>query len=119
MSELKLYGSNVIDGIKQDTKESMKEFVEVTKKDAPKSKKKRSGTFSRNIISKKTLETENRITYTWYVKDPEYRLTHLIKNGHQTRKGDRKTKANDFLTENYNKVEKKYLDKIERRIGNV
>lgn len=102
--ELTIYSEAVTEGIKKVNDKCMKEFVNDTKRDAPTSKSKRSGTFRKNITSKTTLDTPNRKVNTWYVKDPEYRLTHLLKNGHAKRNGGR-TKAQDFITPNYTKLE--------------
>lgn len=113
--ELKLYEHSVVEGIKKLSDECMEEFVSDTKRDAPKSGSKRSGTFQKNITSKVTKDTPNRKVNTWYVKNPEYRLTHLIKNGHATRNGGR-TKAQDFITPNYNKLEKNFGEGIKEVI---
>lgn len=113
--ELKLYSSSVVKGMKKINDECMEEFVSDTKRDAPRSKTKRSGKFAKNITSKTTLDTPNRKVNTWYVKNPEYRLTHLIKNGHATRNGGR-TKAQDFITPNYNKLEVKFEEGIKEVI---
>lgn len=115
-NELKLYSSSVTDGMKKINDECMKEFVSDTKRDAPRSNSKRSGRFAKNITSKTTFETPNRKVNTWYVKDPEYRLTHLIKNGHAKRNGGR-TKAQDFITPNYNKLEKNFEEGIKEVIN--
>lgn len=115
-NELKIYSATVTEGMKRINDECMKEFVSDTKKDAPRSKTKRSGTFAKNITSKTTLETPNRKVNTWYVKDPEYRLTHLIKNGHAKRNGGR-TKAQDFITPNYNKLEQNFEEGIKEVIS--
>lgn len=114
-NELQIYSSSVTDGMKKVNDECMKEFVSDTKKDSPRSKTKRSGTFAKNITSKTTLETPNKKVNTWYVKDPEYRLTHLIKNGHAKRNGGR-TKAQDFITPNYNKLEENFEEGIKEVI---
>ena len=114
-NELKIYSSSVTEGMKKVNDECMKEFVSDTKTDAPKSKTKRSGTFAKHITSKTTLDTPNRKVNTWFVKDPEYRLTHLIKNGHAKRNGGR-TKAQDFITPNYNKLEEKFEEGIKEVI---
>ena len=115
-NELKLYNSSVTEGMKKINDECMKEFVSDTKRDAPKSNLKRKGTFAKNITSKTTLETPNRKVNTWHVKDPEYRLTHLIKNGHAKRNGGR-TKAQDFITPNYDKLEKNFDEGIKEVIN--
>ena len=116
-NELNKYSKEVTEGVKFKTKEAMDEFVKLTKQDAPRSDMKRKGTFAKNITSKKTYSGLSGDIYTWYVKDPEYRLTHLLKNGHQTRKGGR-TKAQDFITNNYNNVEEKYIKGVEEVIKN-
>lgn len=115
--ELENYNQVVTEKIKIKSKDAMNEFVKLTKKDAPKSNAKRKGTFMRNITSKKTYSGLGGDIYTWYVKDPEYRLTHLLKNGHATRNGGR-TRAKDFITNNYNNVEEKYLEEVEEVIKN-
>ena len=113
--ELKIYSATVTEGMKKINDECMKEFVSDTKRDAPRSNTRRSGKFAKHITSKTTLNTPNKKVNTWYVKDPEYRLTHLLKNGHATRKGGR-TKAQDFITPNYNKLEVKFEEGIKEVI---
>lgn len=112
--ELKIYNSQVVEGMKKVNDECMKEFVDDTKQDAPRGHRKK---FYRNITSKTTLETPNKKVNTWYVKDPEYRLTHLIAFGHATKNGGR-TKAQDFLTPNYEKLEKNFEEGIKEVIQN-
>lgn len=112
--ELTLYGEDVIKGIKAKNTEVTKQFVADTRADAPRSKTRRSGTFAKNITYKKTKETDKVLINTWYVKDPEYRLTHLLKNGHQTKGGGR-TKPQDFITNNYNRA----MDEFEKGIEEV
>ena len=74
-NELKLYSSNVVEGMKKVNDKCMKEFVKDTKKDAPVGNREKH--YYQHITSKTTLDTPNRKVNTWYVKDPEYRLTHL------------------------------------------
>lgn len=112
--ELKLYGAEVTEGIKKKNDECMKQFVKDTKKDAPQGKRKK---FYKHITSKTTVNKPNRKVNTWYVKDPEYRLTHLIKNGHAKRNGGR-TKAQDFITNNYEKMERDYEEGVKEVIQN-
>ena len=112
--ELKLYGAEVTEGIKKKNDECMKQFVKDTKKDAPQGRRKE---FYKHISSKTMVDTPNKKINAWYVKDPEYRLTHLIKNGHAKRNGGR-TKAQDFITNNYEKMEKNYEEGIKEVIQN-
>ena len=114
MNELKLYSSGVNERVKEINDECMSEFVKDTKRDAPKGSRNK---FYKNITSKTTYETQREKINTWYVKDPEYRLTHLIKNGHATRNGGR-TRANDFISSNYEKMEKEYETKVKEAVEN-
>lgn len=112
--ELKIYSAEVTEGIKKANDETMKEFVEDTKQDAPKGARPK---YYKNITSKTTFESPNKKVNTWYVKDPEYRLTHLIAFGHATRNGGR-AEAQDFLTPNYEKLEKNFDERIKEVIQN-
>ena len=93
-----------------------------TKKDAPTKTRE----YKKHITYKKTKETSTSAVYTWYVKDPEYRLTHLISKGHRlvvgTGPGNKipkevgKTKSNDYLSRNVIEAEKKFVKGVKEII---
>ena len=109
---LKDYNRDVIENTKNIIHDVSKEFKSNTKKDAPRGQRNK---YNKYIDVKTTYESISGVTDTWYVKDPEYRLTHLIKNGHQTRNGGR-TKGNDFIDKNYFKAEKEIEERISKEI---
>ena len=104
---LEEYSNTLKDDVKEITHQVSKEFKENTKKDAPRGNRQK---FYRHIDVRQN-ETLDGAVDTWYVKDPEYRLTHLIKNGHQKVNGGR-TKSNDFIDRNYEKAEKDFEEKL-------
>lgn len=106
MEELNIYHDDIDKGMREVISDCSSEFVKDTKQDAPKGDRKK---FYKSIAKKNLLNKPHQYVDVWYVKDPEYRLTHLIKNGHATVNGGR-TKAQDFITPNYEKMEEK-LDK--------
>lgn len=108
------YKKEVADGVKEVTHKVSNELKKDTQRDAPRGRRKK---FYRHIAIKKVRETQDGAVDMWYVKDPEYRLTHLIKNGHQKRNGGR-TKSNDFIDRNYEKAEKNFEEKIKEVITN-
>ena len=108
---LENYNSEITKNTKKIIHEVSEDFKNNTKNDAPKGKRKK---YYKNIDVKTTFENSRGVTDTWYVKDPEYRLTHLIKNGHQTKNGGR-TKGNDFIDKNFSKAEKE----LESKIGEI
>lgn len=115
---LTTYRVGVEEKIRAATEAKMKELVKKTKATAPKGK--REGEYKRHITadysrlrkpSARGLQGNN-ISATWYVRAPEYRLTHLLVNGHATRNGDR-TQANPFLQNAVDQVIPEYEREIE------
>lgn len=106
--ELTLYNNRVVDGIKKEAKRSMNQLVKDTKSTAPVGKRKKH--YRDSISSKKIFENDRSIAYLWYVKGSDYRLSHLLENGHALRNGGRTTgthfikKASDPILEQYVKA---------------
>lgn len=106
-----VYKSNVAARILKLTKAQTRKLVKLTRQRAPK----QTGRFRKHISS----AVENNGIFgakgTWYVKDPDYRLTHLLVHGHQTRSGGR-TKPDDFLETSLDEVEEEYLEEIKKAV---
>ncbi len=85
--ELTSYSNDVIASVKQEAKSSMKRLVKDTKATAPVGRRKKH--YRDSITSSKTEETARSVSYVWHVKGPDYRLSHLLENGHQLRTGGR------------------------------
>ncbi len=105
---LKLYNEEITEEVKNIAKEVKDELVKNTKKDAPI----RTGNYKKNITSVKTSESKRHVTYTWYVKDPEYRLSHLIAHGHRLKNG-KKSRKNDFIEKNEKEAVNNYIKRVE------
>ena len=114
--ELTLYSKGVIDAVKDITKKKMQELVKQTKATAPVGR--RSKHYRDSISSKTTKETDREIVRTWYVKGSDYRLSHLLNNGHATRNGGRYP-GTHFITKAYEPIEKEYEKEVEDAIENV
>ena len=116
--ELTVYSTEVTDKLKKIAKKYTSQLVKTTKATAPSGNRKYNK-YRDSIQSKKLNESERGITYVWYVnsKDSNYRLTHLLVNGHATRSGGR-TRANDFLKKAVDNMEKDYLKEVEEVIKN-
>jgi hypothetical protein len=106
--EMELYHHDVIVVVKKETKKSMKKLVELTK---VQSYIQDSGKYRDAITSRNLRETSRLIIMQWYVKPPHHRLSHLLNNGHATRKGGR-TVAYKHITIATELVSKEYQDKI-------
>lgn len=113
--ELTLYSQNVIDGIKKEAKNSMLRLVKDTKATAPVGKRKKH--YRDSIKSKKVAENNRGITYVWYVAGSDYRLSHLLENGHALRDGGRTT-GTHFIQKASDPIIEQYLKAVEEVIKN-
>lgn len=114
-TELKNYTDDVIKGVKNESKRAMDNLVSRTKATAPVGKRRKH--YRDSITSKQTKNTPLQAIYTWFVKGSDYRLSHLLNNGHALRNGGRYA-GTQFITKAYNAVEKDYTEAVERVIKN-
>lgn len=112
--ELTLYHQEVNEKIDAASEEAVKALVKKTKATAPVGKR---NSYRKKIAGKLLKKTANGSTYVWYVKAPDYRLTHLLVHGHATKDGGR-TKADPFLKNALDQVLPDYEKKVEEAIKN-
>ncbi len=115
---LTIYSEDINEKLREVTRESMKQLVKETKATAPRGRRK--GQYRRHITADyKNLKGSVRgiqgqdISATWYVRAPEYRLTHLLVYGHLKRNGVDRTKASPFLHNARDKVVQEYEQKVQ------
>lgn len=113
--ELSIYHENVEDKLREVTRQHMTDLVKKTRATAPVGKR---GTFRKNIAGDfRGLKKGRTIKATWYVKAPDYRLTHLLVHGHAKKNGGR-TRANPFLHNALNEVLPAYERAVEEAVKN-
>ena len=113
--ELTLYNRNVIDGVKKQAKQSMSQLVKDTKATAPVGKRKKH--YKDSIKSKKVSENDRSVMYQWYVAGSDYRLSHLLENGHALRNGGR-VAGTHFIKNASDPILQAYLNAVEEVIRN-
>lgn len=122
--QLDLYSSETAKRVLKVTNKTIRRFVKLTRQRAPKQnynqKRKgtrRAGTFAKAIRS--TVEDNGVLGSKgiWYVGGDEYRLTHLLVNGHQLRQGGR-SPGNPFLDNSLEEVAEEYVRGIEEAVKN-
>ena len=113
--ELTLYNNRVVDGIKKEAKRSMNQLVKDTKSTAPVGNRKKH--YRDSISSKKIFENDRSIVYLWYVKGSDYRLSHLLENGHALRNGGRTT-GTHFIKNASDPILEQYVKAVEGVIKN-
>lgn len=104
------YNKEVVTDLKKVTKQAMNELVKTSKETAPVGN--RSKHYKDSISSKTLSENDRGITKLWYVKGSDYRLTHLLNNGHALRDGGRYP-GTKFLSNAVDAVVADYKQKIE------
>ena len=93
----------------------MKDLVDNTRATAPVGN--RNKHYRDNIASKTISETQYGITKLWYVKGSDYRLSHLLNNGHALRDGGRYPGTN-FIGKAVDHILPFYLNAVEEAIKN-
>lgn len=114
--ELEIYDRDITQKIKRQAVKSIKQCVETTKLTAPVGKRAK---HYRDDIAWRTLEDTYRKTVVqWYVKAPNYRLSHLLNNGHATKNGGR-VEGTNFITRAHDETVRDYEKEIEDIIKNA
>lgn len=107
------YHSDIVRKIDAAGEESVKTLVAKTKKTAPK----RTGGFRKAIAWQKTSSSKFGSTYSWYVKAPHYRRTHLLVHGHAKKKGGR-VAGDPFLHNALDQVLPAYEEAVKEALKN-
>ena len=114
--ELEIYDRDIAQKIKRQTVKSIKQCVETTKLTAPVGKRAK---HYRDDIAWRTLEDTYRKTIAqWYVKAPNYRLSHLLNNGHATKNGGR-VEGTNFITRAHDETVRDYEKTVDDIIKNA
>ena len=109
------YNADVVSRVKKKTSKAMSDLVSKTKATANVGKRKRH--YRDSITSKVLSDTKYGRTEAWYVKGSDYRLTHLLNNGHALRNGDRYPGTN-FLGKAVDEITEDYIKSIEEVLKN-
>lgn len=112
--ELTIYSQNVTKNVNAAGKKSIKNLVKATKASAPVGAR---GSFRDNITSTETTKSNGMKLYTWGVKPPDSRLTHLLVNGHAAKDGGR-VPGNSFLQDALDEVLPDYENAVKEAIEN-
>jgi len=113
--ELTIYSQEITNIVKQEAKAHMTDLVKETKKTAPVGNRQKH--YRDSIKSKKTSENDRGASYTWYVEGSDYRLSHLLENGHALRDGGR-TEGTHFIERASEPIIADYIAKVEEAIRN-
>lgn len=106
------YSFDVLEAVDGAGSIAIQELVRITKATAPVGYRKK---FRRSIAWDEIYKSKGKFagsTFVWYVKPPDHRLTHLLVHGHATKDGGR-TKADPFLANALEQVEKLYIEYVE------
>lgn len=111
--ELTIYHKGVNERVNQCGRDAIKKLVKLTKAKAPKGAR---GDFKKHIAAQESDAGHGMKSFTWYVKPPDHRLTHLLVHGHATKDGGR-TRGNPFLANALDEVLPEYEKSIEEAIA--
>ena len=109
------YNESIITELKKNTDKAMKDLVDKTKATAPVGNRKKH--YRDNISSKTISESKYGISKLWYVKGSDYRLSHLLNNGHALKNGGRYPGTN-FIGKAVDNILQPYINAVEEAVKN-
>lgn len=119
---LTVYGEAINSKLRAITTETMKQLVKETKATAPRGRRTNKDSYRKHISgdyrgTRKTARglRGQDIHAIWYVRAPEYRLTHLLVKGHATSKGTR-TRSSPFLHNARERAVAEYEAKVQEAL---
>lgn len=112
--ELTIYSRDVTESLDEAASTAIKKLTNLTRKTAPVGRR---GSYRKHISWMQDHKNARGSSYVWYVRAPDYRLTHLLVRGHATKDGGR-TKGNPFLQNALDEVLPEYEQRVEEAIKN-
>lgn len=111
---LKIYGETIEKGVAKEAEKYAKQLVKDTKATAPVGHRSK---HYRDSIKYKRFVSPRRVKFIWYVDGSNYRLSHLLENGHANRDGGR-TPGTHFIQNASEPILEAYLKAVEEVIKN-
>ncbi len=112
--ELTLWDRKILEEIDDLAKKSVTQLVQDTKATAPVGNRKK---HYKDSIKSKGQKTARATTYIWYVDGPDYRLSHLLENGHALRNGGR-VEGTHFIKKATDPILDEYVKAVEEVLKN-
>ena len=113
--DLQMYSDEVTEELRRSTRKAMRKLVNETKETAPVGRRK--AHYRDNITSRSLESSKLREVQQWYVKDPDYRLSHLLNSGHVIWNTSQDYKGTKFIEKAEEKIEKEHQKDVERIIN--
>lgn len=112
--ELTSYHESIVEKLDAAGDAAVKKLVKLTKATAPVGKR---GSYRKNIAGRRLFKTKRASKHAWFVKAPDYRLTHLLIRPHPTPNGSQ-TKGDPFLKNAVDEVLPEYENAVKEAIEN-